>query len=73
MAELQSLSSIVPLPAIERPACPKCQARMMLVRIMPAFRGTNLYTFECSACHHILQTLEAHDDPMQSKESGPHR
>jgi hypothetical protein len=73
MAELQSLSSIVPLPAIERPACPKCQARMMLVRITPAFRGTNLYTFECSACHHILQTLEAYDNSMQSKESGPHR
>jgi hypothetical protein len=30
MSEGQSLSSIVPLAVIEQPACPKCQAQMML-------------------------------------------
>jgi hypothetical protein len=70
MAELQTLSSIVPLPAIERPACPKCQAQMMLARIMPAFLGTDLHTFECLACNHVLHALGAQDDSMQAKERG---
>ena len=46
MPQPQPLSSIVPLGAIERPACPKCQAQMMLARIVPAFSGTDLHTFE---------------------------
>ena len=62
MPEPQPLSSIVPLAAIERPSCPKCQARMMLARIVPAFLGTDLYTFECSVCDHVLKTLGAYDD-----------
>jgi hypothetical protein len=62
MHEYQPLSPIVPLAAVERPACPKCQARMMLVRIVPAFLGTDLYTFECSVCDHVLKTLGAYDD-----------
>jgi hypothetical protein len=37
MPQSQLLSSIVPLGAIERPACPKCHAQMMLARIVPAF------------------------------------
>ena len=48
MPEPQPLSSIVPLAPIERPACPKCQAQMMLAQIVPAFLGTDLHTFECS-------------------------
>jgi hypothetical protein len=62
MPELQPLSSIFPLAQIERPACPKCQGRMLLVRIVPAFLGTDLHTFECAACNHVLRTLGAHDD-----------
>jgi hypothetical protein len=57
MAELQPLSSIIPLAAIERPACPKCQAQMSLARIVPAFLGTNLLTFECAVCNHVLKRL----------------
>ena len=64
MAEPQFLSSMVPLTAIERPACPKCQAQMMLARIMPAFQGTELHTFECTACNHVLETLGAYDGPQ---------
>jgi hypothetical protein len=70
MAEPQSLSSVVPLTPIERPACPKCQAQMMLARIMPAFLGTDLHTFECTVCNHVIKTLGAYDDPMQSRERG---
>ena len=61
MAEPHLLSSMVPLAAIKRPACPKCQAQMMLARIMPAFLGTELHTFECTACNHVLETLCAYD------------
>jgi hypothetical protein len=43
MPQPQLPSSIVPLAAIERPACPKCQAQMMLARIAPAFSGTDLH------------------------------
>jgi hypothetical protein len=55
----QLLSSIVPPAAIERPGCPKCQARMMLTRIVPAFLGTDLHTFECTLCNHVLKRLGA--------------
>ena len=62
MPQPQLLSSIVPLAAIERPACPKCQAQMMLARIVPAFSGTDLHTFECTLCNHVLKKLGACED-----------
>jgi hypothetical protein len=44
---------------------------MMLAQIMPAFLGTDLHTFECRACNHVIKTLVgAYDDPMQSRERG---
>jgi hypothetical protein len=43
---------------------------MMLAQIMPAFLGTDLHTFECRACNHVIKTLGAYDDPMQSRERG---
>ena len=64
MAEPQPLSSIVPLAPIKRPACPKCQAQMMLARIVPAFLGTALHTFECAACNHVLKTFAACEGAM---------
>jgi hypothetical protein len=67
MSEGQSLSSIVPLTVIERPACPKCQAQMMLARIVPAFAGTALHTFECAACNYALKTLAACEDSKLSE------
>jgi hypothetical protein len=62
MSQPQLLSSIVPLAAIERPACPKCQAQMMLAGIVPAFSGTDLHTFECTLCNHVLKKLGACED-----------
>jgi hypothetical protein len=70
MAEPQPLSSTIPLAPIRRPACPKCRVQMMLAQIMPAFLGTDLHTFECMACNHVIKTLVACDDPMQSRERG---
>jgi hypothetical protein len=62
MPQSQLLSAIISLAAIERPACPKCQAQMMLARIVPAFSGTDLHTFECTLCNHVLKKLGACED-----------
>ena len=70
MSEFQPLSSIGPLAATERPVCPKCRSQMMLARVVPAFLGTDLRTFECAACTHVVRTLGAYQDPMQSNELG---
>ena len=71
MPQSQRLSSVIPFAAIERPACPKCKAHMMLVSIEPArARGVDLHTFECAVCNHILKTLAAYEDPMTSKGLG---
>jgi hypothetical protein len=66
MRALDPLWTIVPPPAIERPDCPRCQARMMLARIVPAFRGTDLHTFECTGCHQVLRKLGVYEEPTQS-------
>lgn len=71
MPERQSLSSIVPLAAIERPACPQCKKQMMLARIVPALLGTVLYTFECAACNHVLRTLAASMNTEKPKDAKP--
>ena len=56
MPQSQRLSSVIPFAAIERPACPKCKAQMMLVSIEPArARGVDFAAFE---------------DPMKSKGLG---
>ena len=70
MSRSQTLSSIVPFIEIERPACPKCQARMLLARIVPARLGIDLHTFECAVCNHVLKTLTAYEDPMKSRALG---
>jgi transposase-like protein len=44
---------------IHRPACPKCHALMMLVRIMPARMGFDFRTFECPQCEHVHEVLVA--------------
>src|SRR5258708_39904547 len=70
MPQSQRLSSVIPFVAIERPACPKCKARMMLVSIEPARRGVDLHTFGCAICNHVLKTLAAYEDPMKSRGLG---
>ena len=70
MPQSQNLSSVVPFPAIGRPACPNCKASMRLVSIELAGPGVNMQTFRCAVCNHLLTTLTAYDDPMQSKALG---
>ncbi|MEA2915320.1 MAG: hypothetical protein QOJ15_7401 [Bradyrhizobium sp.] len=59
MPQSQRLSSVIPFVTIERPACPKCKAAMMLASIEPARAGLDLHTFECAICNHELKTLAA--------------
>jgi len=41
---------------IERPRCPRCHGRMMLARIEPgAAAGSDLRTFECPKCEHVIR------------------
>jgi hypothetical protein len=71
MPQAQRLSSVIPFAAIERPACRKCKARMMLVSIEPSLtRGVDLHTFECAVCNQVLKTLFAYEDPVRSKGLG---
>jgi hypothetical protein len=59
----------IPLLAIERLRCPKCQTRMMLARISPGPTGFELRTFDCSKCDHVEQIVIA-SDPMKSEAVG---
>ena len=70
MSQSQLLSSVIPLVEFGRPACPMCQAQMLLARIVPACLGSDLLTFECSTCNHVLKTVTAYEDPMMSKVLG---
>jgi hypothetical protein len=70
MAQSQLLSSVIPFAALGRPACPKCKAAMRLASIEPARAGVDLHVFECAVCNHVLETLAAYEDPMESKGLG---
>ena len=71
MPQSRHLSSVIPFAAIERAACPKCRAQMMLASIEPAHtRGVDLHTFECAVCNQVLTTYAAFEDPMTSKGLG---
>jgi phage FluMu protein Com len=55
----------LPFVAIERPACPKCKAQMMLVSIEPVRACVvDLHTLECAVCNQVLKTFAAYEDPM---------
>jgi hypothetical protein len=57
MPNFRSLFEPSPIPS-ERRRCLNCQSgRMMLVRALPGFGGTNLRTFECARCDHVLKVL----------------
>jgi hypothetical protein len=66
----QRISSVIPLVAIERPACPMCKAPIMLASIEPAGADIDLHTFECAICNHVLKTLAVYEDLMKSKGLG---
>lgn len=55
------------LTMIDRPRCPKCQIRMMLVGVEPGFSGPDLRTFECPECQLDYKALA--EDPMKSKKA----
>jgi hypothetical protein len=55
----------VPLSAIERPRCGRCQARMTLARIAPLADGSEKRTFECPKCDAVETTTVA--DPLKSE------
>jgi transposase-like protein len=42
---------------IQRPACPRCSAQMMLARIMPYSVGFDLRTFECPKCQRVHEVI----------------
>jgi hypothetical protein len=54
MPQSQRLSSVIPFAAIERPACPKCKAAMMLVSIeLAGLASTNIRLNALSAITHL--------------------
>ena len=54
---------------IRRPGCPKCEGRMMLVRITPGPEGLELRTFKCRNCDHSF-TNAVVKDPMNTVAAG---
>ncbi len=65
MQEHHTLNAEPSLTSIERPHCPKCDARMSLAKMTPGPSGFDIRTFECSGCLHVhVAITEA--DPMKS-------
>jgi hypothetical protein len=59
----------IPLLAIQRLRCPKCQTRIVLARISPGPTGFEQRTFDCSKCDHVEKIVFA-SDPMKSGAAG---
>jgi len=57
MPQSQRLSSVIPFVGIERPACPKCKAPMMLVSVELAGPCVDLHTFVLSAITYLRPWL----------------
>ena len=70
MSQSRRRSPVIPFVAIERPACPKCKAPIMLVSVELAGPCVDLHTFECAVCNQQLKTFAAYEDPMKSKGLG---
>ncbi len=62
------MASFPPLTAIERPHCPRCHTRMMLVRIFPVPDHEESRTFECAKCN-FTETVTV-PDPLKSDFAG---
>jgi hypothetical protein len=60
MPHFQASKTEGSLSSIERPRCPRCQARMMLESILRP-RGYDLRTFECAKCDRISTRLVPRD------------
>jgi hypothetical protein len=59
----------IPLLAIQRLRCPKCQLRMRLAHISPGPTGFEIRTFDCPKCDHIEKVAIA-SDPTKSGDVG---
>jgi hypothetical protein len=64
----QRRPTAIPPSVIERPACLRCQTRMMLARISPA-GNIEKRLFECPKCDEVV-TKTFVTDPMQSDAVG---
>lgn len=49
---------------IARPRCPKCQGRMLLARIEAGPANSDLRTFECPKCEHVIKKVI--EDPLNN-------
>jgi hypothetical protein len=56
------------LAPIERPRCPNCQPRMMVVRIEARGAGADLLTFGCRRCKNVHKARA--EDPLKSDKAG---
>jgi hypothetical protein len=69
MPEHQPVSSAY-VSAIERPRCPNCrQRRMLLAKFEAGSSGRDSRTFECQKCGRV-QTMVISSDPMTSDAQG---
>jgi hypothetical protein len=59
----------IPLLAIQRIRCPKCQTRMAFDHIAPGPTGFEIRTFGCSKCDRVERIAIA-SDPMKSGDVG---
>ncbi len=55
---------------IERPPCPKCEIRMMLVGVEPSCAGPDLRTFECPKCELAYKALAEESVKPRTKRAG---
>jgi hypothetical protein len=53
---------------IEQSRCPKCEIRMMAVRVEPSFAGPDLRTLECPNCALAYKVLA--EDQWRTKRAG---
>ena len=54
---------------IQRPRCPKCQARMLTIKVEDASDGYESRTFGCQKCQHTETKLVA-ADPLKTGAAG---
>ena len=57
------------LTTFERPHCDRCQAKMLLERVLPGPIGFEHRLFECPKCNHV-ETVIVASDPFEPKASG---
>jgi hypothetical protein len=54
---------------VERPLCPKCQVRMILLGVKLGLAGPHLRTFECPKCELTYSALAEHHIKSRMKQA----